>query len=177
MSTNGLLLPERIDDVVDAGIGTLTVTVNAVDPDILLRINGGIYYKGELDKERSGAERLIANQLEGIGLAAAAGIIVKVNSVLVPDINGAHIEEIARAVGEKGAHIYNIIPLIPSHLLAEERKPDCDEIDAARVGAERHVPVFRHCMHCRADAVGLLGGEDHGKRIYQNRVADTFSHG
>ncbi len=34
MSTNGLLLNERAQEVIDAGVDTLTVTVNAVDPEI-----------------------------------------------------------------------------------------------------------------------------------------------
>lgn len=33
MSTNGLLLYERTDEIIDIGIDSLTVTVNAVDPD------------------------------------------------------------------------------------------------------------------------------------------------
>ena len=33
MSTNGLLLSERAQDVIDIGIDSLTVTVNAVDPE------------------------------------------------------------------------------------------------------------------------------------------------
>ena len=34
MSTNGLLLSERAQEIIDAGIDSLTVTVNAVDPKI-----------------------------------------------------------------------------------------------------------------------------------------------
>lgn len=39
MSTNGLLLAEKADEVVEAGIDTLTVTVNAVDPEIEEQLN------------------------------------------------------------------------------------------------------------------------------------------
>lgn len=34
MSTNGLLLYERADEIIDIGINSLTVTVNAVNPEI-----------------------------------------------------------------------------------------------------------------------------------------------
>ena len=44
MSTNGLLLSERADDVINAGVDSLTVTVNAVDPEISAKLNTGIYY-------------------------------------------------------------------------------------------------------------------------------------
>jgi nitrogen fixation protein NifB len=177
MSTNGLLLPEKIRDVLDAGVRTLTVTVNAVDPVILSRLNDGIVYRGAFLTGEEAGLILIKNQLEGIRLAAEAGLIVKVNTVLVPEINGRHIRAVARAVAKRGASIYNIIPLIPQHKLSELPEPSCAEIDRARGDAEDCIPVFRHCQHCRADAVGLLGGRDFGDRIYQTRVAETFSHG
>jgi nitrogen fixation protein NifB len=177
MSTNGLLLAEKIDEVKAARVNTLTVTVNAVDPAVLSRLCGGIVYHGKLYEGEEAGLLLIRNQLEGIALAAKAGIIVKVNTVLAPEINGRHIKSVARLVGRAGADIFNIIPLIPQHRLGGERPPTCEEIDGARVDAEQYVPVFRHCQHCRADAIGKLGGHDFGKRIYSNEVADTFSHG
>jgi nitrogen fixation protein NifB len=177
MSTNGLLLPEKIGDVIDAGVRTLTVTVNAVDPVILSRLNDGIVYHGDPLTGEEANLILIRNQLEGIRLAAEANLIVKVNTVLVPEINGRHIGAVARAVAKRGASIYNIIPLIPQHKLARLSAPSCAEIDRARGDAENHIPVFRHCQHCRADAVGLLGGKDFGEQIYRVRAAETFSHG
>ncbi|MDR2770789.1 MAG: radical SAM protein, partial [Clostridiales Family XIII bacterium] len=177
MSTNGLLLPERIQDVIEAGVRTLTVTVNAVDPIILDRLNGGIVYHGEFLTGEEAGLILIRNQLEGIRLAAEAGLIVKINTVLVPGINDDHIGAVARAAAKRGASIYNIIPLIPQHKLAHLSAPSCAEIDRARGDAENFIPVFRHCQHCRADAVGLLGGKDFGGQIYRSRAAETFSHG
>ncbi|MDR2132769.1 MAG: radical SAM protein [Clostridiales Family XIII bacterium] len=177
MSTNGLLLPEKIRDVIDAGVRTLTVTVNAVDPIVLSRLNDGIVYRGAFLTGEEAGLILIRNQLEGIRLASDAGIIVKINTVLVPEINGDHIGAVARAVAKRGASIYNIIPLIPQNKLSNLPAPSCDEIDRARLDAENHIPVFRHCQHCRADAVGLLGGKDVGEQIYHTRVRDTFSHG
>jgi nitrogen fixation protein NifB len=179
MSTNGLLLSERAEEIIELGVESVTVTVNAVDPEIEARLNRFIVYHGKVYIGTEGAAILIKNQLEGIKKIADAGITVKVNSVLVPEINGDHIEEIARAVKEAGASIYNIIPLIPQSDLSGEKAPGCKEIDEARSLAGKHIDVFRHCQHCRADAVGMLGGKDYGDMIYQRRVAgsDTFSHG
>ena len=179
MSTNGLLLNERAQDVIDAGIDSLTVTVNAVDPEIESRLNAYILFHGKKIEGVEGAKILIENQLAGIRKIAAAGITVKVNTVLVPEINGDHIEEIAKAVKEAGARIYNIIPLIPQHELKDCRPPVCAEIDGARTRASRYIDVFRHCQHCRADAVGVPGKSEFGDQIYQRRlkVKETFSHG
>ena len=47
----------------------------------------------------------IENQLEGIKAAVDAGIVVKVNTVLIPGINDKHVVEIARKINELGAYI------------------------------------------------------------------------
>ena len=83
MSTNGLLLNERAQDVIDVGIDSLTVTVNAIDPEIEAKLNAFIIYHGEKIEGVEGAKILIHNQLEGIKKVAAAGITVKVNTVSV----------------------------------------------------------------------------------------------
>lgn len=138
-----------------------------------------IIYHGKKIEGVEGAKILIRNQLDGIRKVAAAGITIKVNTVLVPEINGGHIEKIAKTVKEAGAKIYNIIPLIPQHELKNCRAPVCAEIDAARTAASKYIDVFRHCQHCRADAVGVPGKSEFGDQIYQRRlnVKETFSHG
>ncbi len=179
MSTNGLLLYERAGEIIETGIDTLTVTVNAIFPEIEAKLNKFIIYHGRKIEGIEGAEILIDNQLRGIEEVVNAGITVKVNTVLVPDINGEHIEEIAKKMGELGVSIYNIIPLIPQYELKDFREPTCVEIDAARTKAGQYVDVFRHCQRCRADAIGVPGEKDIGDRIYQRRlgIKETFSHG
>jgi nitrogen fixation protein NifB len=179
MSTNGLLLPDKADEVIAAGVETLTVTVNDIYPETLQYICGRIHYRGEIMSGIEGAEKLIANQLEGIRKAAEAGITVKVNTVLIPELNGDHIGDIAKAVAEAGAQIYNIIPLIPQYNMADLLPPSCNETDEARRDAERYITVFRHCQHCRADAIGIPGGKDYREQIYRNRIEPEmrFSHG
>ena len=179
MSTNGLLLYEKADEVIEVGIDSLTVTVNAVDPEIEAQLNKFIIYHGKKYDGVEGAKILIENQLKGIKKVADAGITIKVNTVLVPEINGDHIETIARTVSEAGASIYNIIPLIPQAELSDKRAPVCAEIDGARSKAGKYIDVFRHCQHCRADAVGVPGKSEYGDQIYQRRlqVKETFSHG
>ncbi len=179
MSTNGLLLYEKADEVIDIGIDSLTVTVNAVNPEIEAKLNKYIIYHGKKYDGVEGAKILIENQLKGIRKVSSAGITIKINTVLVPEINGNHIEEIAKTVSEAGASIYNIIPLIPQFELADRKAPTCSQIDEARTKASKYIDVFRHCQHCRADAVGIPGKSEYGDQIYQRRlnVKETFSHG
>ena len=178
MSTNGLLLAEKADEIIEA-VDSLTVTVNAVDPEIEAQLNNGIWYHGKYYSGKEGAEILINNQLEGIRRVSEGGVTVKVNTVLVPEINIDHIPEVAKRVSGAGAKMYNIIPLIPQHELAWCSVPACPQIDGTRQKVEKYINVFRHCQHCRADAVGIPGQKDFGDQIYLKRIShkDTFSHG
>ena len=179
MSTNGLLLPDFADEIIDVGIDSLTVTVNAVDAEIQSQICSGITYQGKRYENTTAAEILITNQLAGIKKVADAGITVKVNTVLIPEINVGHVAEVARTVSEVGARIYNIIPLIPQHKLAWCSAPGCDLISSTRIEAERYIKVFRHCQRCRADAAGIPGGADVSEQLFISsvRLENTFSHG
>lgn len=177
LSTNGLMLPDYAQELYDAGVRTVTVTVNAVEAPIQAKIIshivfGGIRYIGE-----EAASILIRRQLEGIRRISGLGALVKINTVLVPGINDGHIGTVAETVREAGASIYNIIPLIPQHEFADLAAPTCEQIEAARAEAERYLPVFRHCQHCRADACGIPGRGDLSSRLYGERCAETFSHG
>ena len=179
MSTNGLMLAEKAQEVIDTDIDSLTVTVNAVDPEIESKLNRGILWHGKHYTGVEAAEILIRNQLEGIRKVSSAGITIKVNTVLVIGINDQHIEEIAKTVKEAGASIYNIIPLIPQHELKNYPAPTCAQIDGARIKAQKYIDVFRHCQRCRADAIGIPGEKDYGDQIWVSRIShkDTFSHG
>lgn len=179
MSTNGLLLPEKADELIAVGVGALTVTVNAVDPDIQARICAGIVYHGQAYTGSEAAAILIQNQLAGIRRVAEQGMTVKVNTVLIPGINDDHIATVARTVAKAGAKLYNIIPLIPQHELADCPAPTCAQIEQARAQARPYIRVFEHCQRCRADAVGRLGGTDYAGQVFVRpvRAETTFSHG
>lgn len=179
MSTNGLLLPDYADEIAEIGIDSLTVTVNAVDPDIQAQICECIVYRGRYLTGREAAEALINNQLSGIRKVSDAGITVKVNTVLIPEINAAHVPVVAETVAAHGAKVYNIIPLIPQHKLSWCSAPVCDLISKVRTEAQKYIDVFRHCQRCRADAAGIPGGQDIAGQIYIRPVIleNTFSHG
>lgn len=177
LSTNGLLLEENARKLVEAGVTTVTVTVNAVRPEILLNICSGIILHGVHLPGSEGAEQLIKAQLKGITKMSSLGAIVKINTVLIPGINIEHVEEIAQTTTKAGASMINLIPLIPQNEMKDYTAPTCDELNRARKIAEKHLTVFRHCQHCRADACGIPGtGQDLAGLLYGTR-AETFSHG
>lgn len=157
MSTNGLLLPESIDRLFELGLHSLTVTINAVDPEVGARIYRHIVYHGKHYTGPEGAAILIANQFEGLKRAAELGMTIKVNSVLVPGINDEEIPLIAARVKALGAFVMNIMPLIPQAELAHLEQPTEERLAELRKANEKIIGQFAHCKQCRADAVGLIG--------------------
>jgi nitrogen fixation protein NifB len=179
LSTNGLLLERCAQDVWNAGVRTVTVTVNAVDPDSLQNICSHLVLDGRRYEGREAALILIDAQKRGIQKMAGLGAVIKINTVLIPGINDFHIAEIAETVSSLGAAIINIIPLIPQHEMADIEAPSCVGLNEARQAAEEFLPVFRHCQHCRADACGIPGQGDLSDLLYGGRqnIEETFSHG
>ena len=179
LSTNGLLLYDKAERLAEAGVDTVTVTVNSVDPQVQEKICSHILVDGKILIGEAAAETLIKAQLKGIEKVTELGIVVKVNSVLIPGINDKTIGNTAKAVAGKGAKLVNIIPLIPQHEFSGIPAPTCAELNKAREAAGQYLEVFRHCRHCRADACGIPGrGRDLGELLYgDDFVQDTFSHG
>nr|WP_233564814.1 nitrogenase cofactor biosynthesis protein NifB [Methanohalophilus sp. RSK] len=157
LSTNGLALPARIQDVLDSGVSTLTVTLNAIDPEIGAKIVDHVNYNGKTYRGVEGASILLENQLEGIRKAVEAGLVVKINTVLVPGINEDHIIEIAQKLNDMGVYIMNVMPLICQADFADWTAPTPQERKAVQDSCEPYVQQMRHCRQCRSDAYGLLG--------------------
>ena len=132
LSTNGLVLADKAEEVAVLGVKALTVTVNAVNSKILARICAYVRQNGIDLTGEEGARRLIAAQLAGIKRMVRLGVVMKINTVLVPGINDMHIGEIARTVSRTGASMINIIPLIPQFEMASVRPPTAEELELAQ---------------------------------------------
>ncbi len=159
ISTNGLALPENAERLRSLGVRFVTVTMNACDPEIGARIYGFVTVDGERRSGVEGASILMEKQIEGIRRCAELGMVVKVNIVMVPGINDSHIPDLVKKVKSLGAYIVNILPLIPVEgtAFAGLRAPTPEERKALMDQCELDVKMMRHCRHCRADAIGLLG--------------------
>lgn len=82
MTTNGLLLPQFADQLADAGLRRVTVSLDALDAEIFGAMNG----RGKHPREVLG----------GIAAARNAGLGVKVNMVVQRGVNDSQILPMAR---------------------------------------------------------------------------------
>lgn len=175
VSTNGLTLPQHVDELVRHNIEHVTITINAVDPVVGERIYPWIFWNHRRIRGRKAAAILIEQQLKGLSMLTGRGVLVKVNSVMIPGINDAHLQTVNREVKARGAFLHNIMPLIaePAHGtyfgLTGQRGPTHDELQALQDACAGDMNMMRHCRQCRADAVGLLG-EDRGADFTLDRL-------
>ena len=77
MTTNGLLLPKFASGLAEAGLHRVTVSLDALDPEIFFRMNGRGKHPDQV--------------LEGIEAAKNAGLRVKVNMVVQRGVNDSQI--------------------------------------------------------------------------------------
>ena len=152
-STNGLLLEEMLPSLLEGGINSLTVTMNAPDAEVGQHIYLWARHHGTLHRGREAAALLVERQRSGIRAALDAGLVLKVNTVLIPGVNDEQVVRIALMLRELGVPLMNIMPLIPGGSMSSRRAPTCDELRAARDACELIIPQFRLCEHCRADVV------------------------
>ncbi|MDQ5770040.1 nitrogenase cofactor biosynthesis protein NifB [Thiothrix subterranea] len=175
VSTNGLALPELVDELCKHNIDHVTMTINCVDPDIGAQIYPWIFWKNRRVYGRKGAEILIKQQQKGLQMLVDRGILVKVNSVMIPGVNDKHLEEVSKAVKAKGAFLHNVMPLIAEaehgtfYGVMGQRGPTHDELQELQDACSGDMNMMRHCRQCRADAVGMLG-EDRGDEFTMDKI-------
>lgn len=159
LSTNGLNLPKSVERLKSLNVRFITITMNAIDPEVGAKVYDFVHYEGKNYRGVEAAAILLKNQQEGIKRAADAGMLVKVNSVLIPGINADHLPAVAKKAKELGAYIVNILPLIPVPGTRFENvpAPTAKQRRELQDLCEVDIRQMRHCRQCRADAIGLLG--------------------
>jgi nitrogen fixation protein NifB len=175
VSTNGLYLSDRLEDLVKSGVRSLTITINAVMPETAEKIYSWVLYRGRRYTGRDAAECLLCNQWRGLRNAIDAGLIAKVNSVLIPGVNDGEIPLIAWLAGGKGADLMNIMPLIPQAEFEYFQRPSREMINSTREKCIQYIPQMTHCKQCRADACGILGEDkDMELEVLNARIGEEY---
>lgn len=157
LSTNGLRLPEMLDQLLEADIHSLTITINALTPETGAKVYEWIRVDGQRLSGEEAAKILLRQQFKGVEMAARAGLLVKINHVYIPGVNDHETLELAVKVRELGASMMNIIPVIPIGLFREIEPPSEAVMEMVRNQAELILSQARHCKQCRADAAGVVG--------------------
>jgi len=175
VSTNGLALPESVEELAKHNIDHVTITINAVDPEVAAKIYPWVFWNNRRIKGIKGAKILIEQQQKGLQMLTDRGILVKVNSVMIPGVNDQHLVEVSKIVKSKGAFLHNVMPLIAEaehgtfYGIMGQRGPSSKELQDLQDSCSGDMNMMRHCRQCRADAVGLLG-EDRGEEFTMDKI-------
>jgi nitrogen fixation protein NifB len=175
VSTNGLNLPQVVDQICEHNIDHVTITINCVDPKVGAKIYPWIFWNNKRIRGEKAAKILIEQQQKGLEMLVARGVLVKVNSVMIPGVNDEHLKEVSRIVKEKGAFLHNVMPLIAEeehgtyYGIMHQRSPSAEELQALQDSCSGDMNMMRHCRQCRADAVGMLG-EDRGAEFTLDKI-------
>ena len=176
VSTNGLLLSDRLGDLMQAGVRSITVTINAVSPQTAERIYSWVLYRGRKLTGIQAAETLVRNQWQGLINAVEAGFLVKVNSVYIPGVNDDELARIAKLAGSFGADIMNMLPLLPQAEFKHMQRPTYGMLHAKRDELRPFLAQMSHCRQCRADACGTLGEDkDMELELLHSRIGEEYA--
>lgn len=177
VSTNGLALPDAVEELSKHNIDHVTITINTVDPEIGAKIYPWVFWNNRRIRGKKGAKILIEQQQKGLEMLIEKGILVKVNSVLIPGVNDEHLKEVSKIVKSKGAFLHNVMPLIAEaehgtfYGVMGQRSPSSAELQELQDACAGDMNMMRHCRQCRADAVGLLG-EDRGDEFTMDKIEE-----
>ncbi|MFV9690354.1 MAG: radical SAM protein [Desulfobacteria bacterium] len=168
LATNGLGLSPYIEELAQINVSHVTITLNALDPEIGAQIYSFIRHGKRVIGPKAGFKILLEKQLEAIEKLKEKNITTKVNTVIIPGINEGHIEAVAKKMSALGVDILNCIPFYPNKgsAFAQLKEPSKELVNSIKNKAAQYIPQMRHCGRCRADAVGILG-EKNNKEIME----------
>lgn len=150
LSTNGLNVLDSLDLIKKFQVDYITVTINTLNTDTASKI-----YRIKNIKN------LISRQIQGLKELSKLEITIKINSVIIPEINFFDVMEVSRLAGNLGIFAQNLIPFIPvkGSVFENLRHPTCEEIEKIRLECSKYIKQITHCKKCRADAIGNLSME------------------
>jgi nitrogen fixation protein NifB len=178
LATNGLNLAPYVEELAELEVSHVTMTVNAVDPEIGSRIYGWVRDGKVVRRGLEAANTLLKRQLAGILALKELAIVVKVNTIVIPGVNDHHVIDVALKMSELGVDIQNCMTMYPNADTPFANVPEPNPILMSRIRAEAEavIPQMHHCTRCRADAVGLLDN-DHSAEFggWLSECSHTYS--
>lgn len=154
--TNGLLLEEKLDKLINLDLDFLSVTINAMDYNVAEQIYSKVIYKNKIFTGIDGAKFLLDKQQRGLKLASEnKNFKMKINTVYIPGVNDKEIIKIAKFGLKYKVDIMNIIPVIPNGKF-KNVKVDKEKLEELRKEAGKYISQKKVCGRCRADACGYI---------------------
>jgi len=101
--TNGILLPDRLEELVRAGVSRLVLSINAVTPEAAERIYESVNYRARQYSGKAAADLVLQQQWNGLENAVEAGLSVTVYTAVMDGINAQEVNDISTRAKKIGA--------------------------------------------------------------------------
>ncbi|WP_372746075.1 radical SAM protein [Lutibacter sp.] len=162
LSSNGLNILPYINEIASLNVTHVTITINSFRLETLEKIYKWARYNKKMYRGIEAAKLMLEQQGPALKALVEKGIVVKINTVIIPGVNDTEIEEVAQKVSELGASTMNCIPLIPTEGsdMEDFEKPTGASIRNIIRSIHKYIKPMTHCARCRADAAGMLGKDD-----------------
>ncbi len=103
VGTNGLLLPDRMEELVRSGVRNIVLSVNAVSLGTAGRLYDWAIYRGRRYTGEDAARLVLQQQWNGLENAIEAGLSVTVYTADIAGVNDHEVTEIKRRAEDIGA--------------------------------------------------------------------------
>ncbi len=159
VASNGLDVEPNVDELAQLQVSHVTLTISAIDPAIAGDIYTWVRYNKRIYRGEGAGRVMIDRQIGALRKLIAAGIIVKVNTIVIPGVNDHHVLDVARFLKGEGVHRMNCMGMchVPDTPFEAVIPPSDEEIRDLQNQTAEFLPQMTHCRRCRADAAGLLG--------------------
>ncbi|MBN2340009.1 MAG: radical SAM protein [Deltaproteobacteria bacterium] len=159
VATNGLELEPYIDELVALDVSHITITINAVKPEVAAGMYSWVRFKKHRYLGIDGAKILLEQQHKALSKLVKTDTIIKINTVVVPGKNDHHLKDIGNYLLEMGVDMQNCMAFHPVENTPFEEIDEPDPLFMAqiRLQASGYIEQMTHCSRCRADAAGKIG--------------------
>lgn len=103
VGTNGLLLPDRIGELLRSGVRNIALSVNAASVGTAVRLYDRVLYRGRNFTGGDAARLVLQQQWNGLENAVEAGLSVTVSTAEIASVNDHETAEIRRRAENVGA--------------------------------------------------------------------------
>jgi nitrogen fixation protein NifB len=169
VATNGLAAGPYIEEMAQLQLSHVTITINAVDADIAGKIYTWIRDGKRPLRGAIAASLLLQRQIEAIRTLKTHGILVKINSIIIPGVNDHHMPEIAKTAADLGVDLMNCMPMaqVEGSVFENFPAPDDAMTERIRSSCQKLLPQMNHCARCRADAAGFISEQTGTDQLYR----------
>ncbi len=158
LATNGLMLPVYAYHLISLGVNYVTVNMHTISPETGDKLYDHITYLGRHYTGIEGANILLQNQISGMSYLSSMGISVRMNILVMKDVNEQEICDMVYLAKECGCKMTNIV--LPSMNNKDDfnglNTYSNDEIGYLRRECEKIMPQSYFCKPCNSATVETL---------------------